>query len=366
MTIPTLTLSSLKMFMRNRQSLIFTLFIPFVFISIFSLVGFDKAPQIDLGVVSANPTPSTQQFLETLDQMSVFNIHKGSEADERAALNKGDRALVMVVPDALLPDPAAKTPPKPQTVTLLKNIAQEQQASTTITILSQTFDKTTLAVAKAPQLFNLDVQSINAKKVKYIDFLLPGIVAMSIMQVAVFSVAFVFTDYKEKGILKRLIATPMRPYQFVTANVITRLLVALVQAGLLLGFGILVFHSQVFGSWFLVALIALLGSLMFLGLGFTISGLAKTTDSVPALANLLVFPMMFLSGIFFPTNVMPGWLQKVVHYLPLTPFAHAMRETVGNGATIGAIRADLYWMLAWVAVLSVLAVLTFGMEEKRQ
>lgn len=365
MTIRTLTLASLKMFVRNKQSLFFTLFMPFIFIGIFGLIGFDKPQQIDLGVVSGNPTPSTQAFLKSIEEIAAFHIHTGTETDERAALQKGDRAVVMLVPDALFPDPTAKSAPKSQDVTLLKNVAYEQQAQTAIVILNQLFDKTTLQIAKAPTLFNLDVQDISAKKVRYIDFLLPGIVAMSIMQMAVFSVAFVFTDYKEKGILKRLLATPMKPQDFVISQVITRLLVAVTQSAVLLGFGALIFKSHIYGNPLLILLTVLLGGIMFLGLGFTISGLSKTVDAVPAIANIIVFPMLFLSGIFFPTSSMPGWLQSVVEYLPLQPFAHAMREIVGNGAGFSAIKGDLAWVTGWAIVLVALAVITFRWEEKR-
>lgn len=365
MTTRKLTIAALKMLIRNRQALFFTLIMPFIFIGIFGLIGFDKAPVIDLGVVTSHPSAPTVQFVDSLKKISVLKIHSGTEAEETAALKKGDRALVMIVPDALFPDPTATTPPVTQKVRLLQNIAQAQQAGTAQTIIAQIFDKTSLQIVKAPVFFDLQVESVNAKAVKYIDFLLPGIVAMSIMQMAVFSVAFVFTDYKEKGILKRLLATPMKPYQFVTANVITRLLMALFQAAALLGVGILVFHSHVYGAWWLIAVITLLGALMFLGLGFTISGLAKTVDAVPAIANLIVFPMLFLSGIFFPTSSMPVWLQHIVQYLPLAPFAHAMREVVGNGATVSGISHDLYWISGWAVALLVLAVFTFSLEEKR-
>lgn len=234
-----------------------------------------------------------------------------------------------------------------------------------MTVLTQVLDKTTLAIAQAPQLFEITTESVNAKKSKYIDFLLPGLVAMSIMQMAVFSVAFVFADYKEKGILKRLLATPLKPYQFVTANVATRLLIALIQSAILLGIGVLLFQSHIYGAWWLILLVAILGGVMFLGLGFTISGMAKTVEAVPALANLFVFPMLFLSGVFFPLNAMPAWLIKIVNFLPLTHFAHAMREVVGNGASIATISTDIYWMLGWSVVLVWLANLTFGFEEKR-
>lgn len=361
------------MFVRNRQAVFFTLFIPIVLMTIFGLIGFDKVPKTAIGLVTDAPTAATQQFLDQLKQVEAFDISVGNEAVERAALQKGDRAVVMVVPDDLMPEPTApggtksarQGVPQPKTVTLLTNIAQSQQAGAAIQIISQFLDKTTLAAAQAPQLFDLKVEQVNAKQQKYIDFLLPGIVAMSIMQMAVFSVAFVFVEYKEKGILKRLLATPMKPYQFVTANVITRLLVALAQASILIALGVWVFQSHLYGNIFLLLLIAILGGIMFLGLGFIISGIAKTEESVPALANIIVFPMLFLSGVFFPTTAMPSWLQHAVTYLPLSPFAHAMREVMANGASIAAVANDLYWMVAWAVILIILAVVTFRFEERR-
>lgn len=364
MTTLKLTIAALKMLARNRQALFFTLIMPFIFIGIFGLLGFDRVPKIDIGVVTGQPDQPTQEFVAALKNVTAFTISQQSAAEERVALEKGDRVLVVTLPDHLFPVPGTK-PTGPQTVQVMKNVSQDQLAQTGISIISQILDKTTLKVAKAPELFTLDVQDVNAKNVRYIDFLLPGIVAMSIMQMAVFSVAFVFADYKEKGILKRLLATPMKPYQFVTANVITRLITALFQTGALLGVGALVFNSHIYGAWWLILLIAVLGGVMFLGLGFTISGLAKTVDAVPAIANLIIFPMLFLSGVFFPNSMMPDWLQKIVQYFPLSHFAHGLREVVANGAAIGAVARDVYWMLGWAAVLTTTAIFTFGFEEKR-
>lgn len=362
-TIPTLTLAAMKMFYRNRQALFFTLLFPVILMGIFALVGFDKPMKITIGVVASNPSSATKQFLTQLERVSVFTIKRGTDADERAALKKGDLSLIVFIPDNLIPQ--GKPTGTPVHVTVLTNIAQPQQAGAAVSILSEILDKTTLAIAKTPQLFVLDVQEVATKNQKYLDFLLPGIVAMSIMQMAVFSVSFVFVEYKEKGILKRLLATPMRPYQFVTANVVTRLLVALLQSTVLVLLGVWAFHAHVFGSPFVIMLLAMLGGIMFLGLGFIISGVAKTEESVPAFANIVVLPMMFLSGIFFPTSAMPDWLQHIVQYFPLSYFAHALREVMANGASLGAVSYDVFWMLAWTAVLVGLAMLTFGFEEKR-
>ncbi|MFA6909101.1 MAG: ABC transporter permease [Patescibacteria group bacterium] len=358
-----LTLSAIKMFARNKQALFFTIFMPVIIMGVFGLIGFDKVPKIELGVVTQNPSVQTQQFVEQLKQISAFDVTTGSEPEEREALSTGDRALVLLIPDELIP--TGQGQPQRQTITVLKNVGQEQQAQTAISIVSQILDKTTISIAQAPELFALDVQSINARNVRYIDFLLPGIVALAVMQMAVFSVAFVFVDYKEKGILKRLLATPLKPYQFVTANVVTRLLVAIMQSAILIAIGVLIFKSHIVGSYWLILPSVIVGGAMFLGLGFTISGLAKTVEAVPAIANLIVFPMLFLGGTFFPLDTMPSWLQGIVQFLPLTYFSHALREVMANGSGFDAIKTDLLWMTGWAVVLIILANVTFKFEERR-
>lgn len=369
MTTRILTISSIKMFVRNRQALFFTLFMPLIIMTIFGLIGFDKLPTIKIGAVVSEPTAGTAKFIETLKEIPNLELTLGHEAGEREALKRNDRAAVFVFPSDLITDvpPVGNRPQQssPKIVTVLENVAQQQYAKTAETILNQALDKTALVMAGAPKFFELKPEDVSVKKTRYIDFLLPGIVGLALMQMAVFSVAFIFTDYKEKGILKRLIATPMKPSQFLTANVITRLMVALVQSAVLITVGILLYKTHIYGAWWLIALIATLGAIMFLGLGFAISGLAKTVDAVPAIANLIVFPMLFLGGTFFPIDTMPVWLQHVVQFLPLQYLTHSLREVMANGAGLGAVATDLYWMLGWSALMVFLANLTFGFEEKR-
>lgn len=363
MTTRTLTISSIKMFVRNRQAVFFTLFVPIIIMTIFGLLGFDNVPKIDVGVVTGNPTPATQQFIDQFTGISAFKVDRGTEESERVALEKGDRSAVFVFPDALIPGGPGK--PDVQTVKAYTNVGEAQQARTAVTVLQQMLDKTTISLSQTPELFTVFVQELNARNLKYIDFLLPGIVALAIMQMSIFSTAFVFVDYKEKGILKRLLATPMKPHQFVTANVITRLLVAIAQAAILVAVGVLAFKAHVIGSYWLLLPSVILGGVMFLGMGFAISGLAKTVEAVPAIANLVVFPMLFLGGTFFPLDIMPTWLQSIVQYLPLTYLSDALRSVMTESASFTAISHDLFWMLGWSAVLVFLANFTFGFEEKR-
>ncbi|MFH0952074.1 MAG: ABC transporter permease [Patescibacteria group bacterium] len=363
-TILTLTITAIKMFVRNRQSLFFSLFMPFVIMLVFGLINIEAPINVKISLVADNPTVVTQQFIDSLDQIDTFTVFHGVEAEERSALEQGDRDIVLLVPADLMPT-SGDGPYETKTLTAITNNSQPTQVQTGLTILNEILNKTTLVATQTPTLFELKQEAVAAVGFRYIDFLLPGVVAIAVMQMAVFSVAFVFVDYKEKGILKRLIATPMKPYQFVTANVFTRLLVALAQTMILIFVGIWLFHVHIIGSWFLILPIAILGGIMFLGLGFTISGIAKTVDSVPAIANLIVFPMLFLGGTFFPVDNFPNWLQHIVHYMPLTYFTTSLRAVMTKGAELGSVYPDLLWMAGWAVVLVALAIYTFRFEEKR-
>jgi ABC-2 type transport system permease protein len=142
------------------------------------------------------------------------------------------------------------------------------------------------------------------------------------------------------------------------------LIVSVVQAALFIILGILLFHVQIIGSYWLILLLVIIGAIMFLGLGFTISGLATTTDAVPAIANLIVFPMLFLGGVFFSIDNMPQWLQYIAKVLPLTYFSTGLRDIMNKGAGF----VDVLPILSYACLgscLGALAILTFRFEEKR-
>ncbi|MBX4187011.1 MAG: ABC transporter permease [Candidatus Doudnabacteria bacterium] len=361
----TLTISSIKMFFRNKQALFFTFFSPLMIMVIFGLIGLDRTQKINVGLaLSSPPTAGTAQFVEGLKQVPSFDIHFGTETELRDQIQNDKVAAVFLIPPDLIP--ANPLQAEPKTVTVLTNSGSAQQAGIATSIMNEVLNRTALRMTGGSDLFKLNVQEINTNHLKYVDFLLPGLIALSLMQMSVFSVAFVFTNYKEKGVLRRLIATPMRPFAFVAANVFTRLIVSFLQTVIFVAVGVLYLKAHVIGSYWLIGLITILGSIMFLGLGFTISGIAKTQESVPAFANLIAFPMIFLGGTFFPINSFPTWLKNVATYLPLQFLSDAFRQVMTKNASIMDIRNDLLWMLAWSVVLVFLANWAFSFEEKRQ
>jgi ABC-2 type transport system permease protein len=195
----------------------------------------------------------------------------------------------------------------------------------------------------------------------YIDFLVPGILGLTLMQLGLFSVSFGFVQLKRTGALRRLFATPTSPAYFLAAQVTSRLIIGLTQVLVLLGVG-LWFGLHLVGSIFLLLAISLLGSIIFLAIGFSIAGWAKNEDQAAPLANLVSLPMTFLSGVFFSRDAMPAFLRTITDYLPLTYLNHALRSVTNDGVGVGAISGDLLGMAVWAVIAFFLAVRLFRWE----
>jgi ABC-2 type transport system permease protein len=195
-----------------------------------------------------------------------------------------------------------------------------------------------------------------------IDFLIPGIIAMSIMQLGIFSVAFGFVSFKTTGALRRLQATPTRPLLFIIAQSTARVLIGVIQVLILISLGTIFFHIHMVGNLaeFLVA--STLGVIVFLAFGFCVAGWAKDENQAAPIANLITFPMLFLSGIFFPRDGFPAWLKTVTDFFPLTYLSDGLRRIANEGASLGAIRGDLLGMTIWGVIVFFVAVLVFRWE----
>ena len=171
---------------------------------------------------------------------------------------------------------------------------------------------------------------------------------LSVMQVGIFAAIPLVAD-REKLILKRLAATPLRRWQLVGSNVLMRLLIALVQAVIIVGVGVVRSSaSRSTGPWSLSVFFVVLGAVAFLALGYVIASFAKTEDAANGMTSVIQFPMMFLSGTFFPIDQMPDFLQGIARLIPLTYLSDALRQVMVGGAAFAPL-----WVCA--AVLAGLA-----------
>ena len=360
-TNPTLSLTraSMRMWFRDRQAIFWTFFLPLVLITIFGLLDFGSFTTMDLGIVDKADNEASRNLTKTIKALGAFDISDdGTEAEEREALLAGDRNLVLVI------DPgfdASKSQADRQ-VTVIYNQGRAQASQAGQTIIQQVLDEMTFADAGVENRYRIDAQPVDSRNLRFIDFLMPGVVAMSIMQMGLFSVAFSFVQLKSRGILRRLLATPVRPASFLFAQVFTRLLVTVLQTLVLIGLAVLAFDVQLVGNLGAVILLALLGGGVFVSMGFAVSGWAKSEEVAAPIANIIALPMMFLSGVFFPRDAMPEPLRAVAGHLPLSYLTDAIRNVAIDGQTLGAQWTDILGLTAWLAVTFFVAVRMFRWE----
>jgi ABC-2 type transport system permease protein len=189
-------------------------------------------------------------------------------------------------------------------------------------------------------------QPVTGAAVRYVDWLFPGILGMNMMFSCLFGVGYVVLRYRKTGFLKRLHATPLTAFEFLTAQVLSRLcLIVFVTGVLYIGIGAIIhFHSV--GSVALLALLALLGALSMIALGLTIAARVSSEELVGGLLNLLTWPMMLISGIWFSLEGSPRWVQWVAHIFPLTHLLDASRAVMLDGAGIAQIAPNLLYLAA--------------------
>jgi ABC-type multidrug transport system permease subunit len=184
---------------------------------------------------------------------------------------------------------------------------------------------------------------------RYVDFLIPGLLGMNLMSAGLWGVGYLLVDMRIKKLLRRLLATPMRPADFLLAQMTTRVMFTFVEVGFLLGFGHLALGVPVHGSIAAIVALSLLGSLSFAGLGLLIACRAQKIETVNGLMNLLTLPMWVGSGVFFSIERFPAAVQKPLQLLPLTALVDALRAVVLEGASLASQGHRLLVLLGWGA-----------------
>ncbi len=194
---------------------------------------------------------------------------------------------------------------------------------------------------------------------RYIDFLIPGLLGMNLMNSGMWGIGFALVDMRQRKLLKRFVATPMRRTDFLMALASSRLILMVIEVGLLLSFGILIFHMRVLGSFLSIVLIGALGAVSFGGLGLLTASRAQKIESVSGLINIVMMPMWIFSGVFFSYERFPAVVQPFIKALPLTALNDALRAVILEGATLVSQSGRIAILVVWGGVSFILALRWF-------
>jgi ABC-2 type transport system permease protein len=194
---------------------------------------------------------------------------------------------------------------------------------------------------------------------RYIDFLIPGLLGMNLMNSGMWGIGFALVDMRQRKLLKRFVGTPMRRGDFLLALMSSRLVLMIIEIGLLLTLGILVFHMKVLGSIFAILFLGSAGAMCFGGVGLLTASRAQKIESVSGLMNLVMMPMWIFSGVFFSYERFPAIIQPLIKILPLTALNDALRASILEGTPLTHQWPRLLVMTLWGAISFALALKWF-------
>ena len=353
----TLTVANIRSYTRDRAALFWTLAFPLIFIVMFGLIfqGGGES-RLNLAWVDGDGSPQSAELRAALAAASGVNLEDVPEADALEKMRIGEVDAVIVVPEGdgaeLEANAGSDTPAAPAVVKVYTDPSQQSLQGSVYQAVGSVL--AVINMNDRPPLVMPQPETIQTENLNFISYFVPSMLGLSVMQVGIFAAIPLVAD-REKLILKRLAATPLRRWQLVGSNVLMRLLIALAQAVIIVAVGSIFFGVEITGSLALTAFFVILGSVTFLALGYVIASFASTEDSANGMTSVVQFPMMFLSGTFFPIQAMPDALQAVARLIPLTYLADALRQVMVGGAAFASLGVCTAVLLGWLVVCFMIA-----------
>lgn len=205
-------------------------------------------------------------------------------------------------------------------------------------------------------------QTVEGREVRYIDWLMPGLLGMNMMFGALFGVGYVIVRYRKMGVLRRLKATPLSAFEFLSAQVVSRMVLILLTTALVYVGSDVFLKFQMIGSYLDLILVFVLGALSLTALGLVISARTSSEELAGGLLNLLTFPMMILSGVWFSLDGAPNWVVQLAKVFPLTHVNEAARAVMTDGANLVDIASQIGVLTAMTLIFLALGAGLFRWE----
>ncbi|MCF6411421.1 ABC transporter permease [Pseudalkalibacillus salsuginis] len=357
-----LTLAQLRIFARNKQVLFFTLLFPVILmLALGSFVGGGNALSLTAGIVDLDQTDGSKTLKNLFDNNEgIETISYKKTENGKEAVENGDVQLLIEIPKGY--EASLKDKNQAFSLPVYYNEKNLSASELGLTVVNGIIDQYSKKLVDYQPLVTIKKVGIEALNIRYIDFLVPGIVAMMIMNNNMNGVAGQISAWRERGILRRMQGTRLKASTFIAAQITARLLLNGTQALLVVLIADLIFNINVVGSWLTLIFFIALGTLAFMAIGFIIAGIAKNPESAGPIAGFASFPMLFLGGVFFPISNMPDWIQPIVKILPIAHLSSALRETMNLGTSILQLGTETLILGAWLIGGFALASYVFKWE----
>jgi ABC-2 type transport system permease protein len=364
-TVSVFTRLNTRRFFRDRLAIFFGILFPLIFLFVFGGIygSSNNNVTIDAGVINRSSSRIASEFISNAKSAKVIKVDK-SVTTLMAAENKmirGQLDATIVLPPSFGVVASHQTYPSGQAEVYYTNNSS-QAGQTLVSVLEAEFQGLNAKYVPVTTPFTAVGKELNQKSLTEFDYIFSGLLGFSIIGIGIFGPINVFPELKKQGILRRFHTTPIKVWQYFVSMAASQAIIGLISLAVMFIVAISVFHIKVIGNYAEIAIFLVFGIVMILGIGLAIGGWARNERQAAPLGNIVVFPMMFLSGTFFPRYLMPDWLQHISSYLPLTPIIDGARLLTTGGQSLTQIGSQLGAMAAWLIIIYVIAFRVFRWE----
>lgn len=355
----------IKRLFRDKVAIFFVFVFPLIFLLIFgSIFRGGNDVSFKIGLLNNSDTAFAKQFVGQMEKNKIFKIDE-SVTDMDAAKEKMNRGQIDAV--IVLPESFGAVQPEHEypsgTATVLYSQSNATAGTTLGSIMEGVFKDINEKLVPSVQPFTVESESTATKGLTQFDYTFSGILGFTLLSLGIFGPTTVFPRLKQRGVLRRYHTTTLKVWQYFTGNVISNAGVGLMAAALMFCVALLpYFGLNMRGSYLNLAIVLVLGVTMLFGIGLALGGWAKNENQAAPLAQLVTLPMMFLSGVFFPTFLMPQFLQNISQFIPLTPIVDSIRLIITENASLLDLGPQLAVIIGWMVAIYIVAFRVFRWE----
>ncbi len=355
----TLARIDIKRLFRDKVAIFFVFVFPLVFLMIFgSIFGGDDDISFRVGFINQSESQFSREFAKQATSDKAFEIdQKITSVDQaREKMNRGQLDATIVLPRDF--GELRDRYPSGQ-VQILYDQNNESAGKTLTSLMQGILTGINQGMTKAPQPLSVKAQSTATQGLEPFDYVFSGLLGFSLLSLGIFGPTTVFPKLKQRGALRRYSTTPIKVWQYFVGNVISNSFIGLLSVALMFAAAFAIFDLNMRGDFLNLAIVVIMGTVMLFGIGLAIGGWAKNENQAQPLAQVVAMPMMFLSGVFFPTFLMPEALQNVTKFIPLTPVVDASRYVITEGKTVLELGPQIGLIALWTAVIYLIAFRVF-------
>lgn len=347
---------------RDKVAIFFTFAFPLIFLIIFGgIFGGSSNVSFKVGIVNESSSQFSKDFVDNLKKNDVFKVDDSVTSLDKASekMNRSEVDATIVLPNDFGQEkdghPAGQ-------VNVLYDQNNEQAAQTLSSVMQGILKQENEKIAPSVTPFTVKAESTSTAGLTRFDYTFSGLLGFAILSLGIFGPTNVFPRLKQRGVLRRYRTTTLKVWQYFLGNMISSAAVGLMSVTAMFIVAMSFFDLKMKGDYVSLFVLVVVGTIVLFGIGLAVGGWAKNENQAAPLAQIFSFPMMFLSGTFFPRFLMPEWLQHVSAFLPLTPVIDGVRMITTEGKTIFELGPQVGLLALWAVIIYAIAFRVFRWE----